>query len=102
MIELMSQHDWNTIQVLHAWVSGWVQGVGFRYFVIDNALALGLRGYVRNERNGDVEVVAQGTRTELERLLTLLRQGPSSAQVKDVRVSWGQPTEHFSGFNIRW
>jgi len=102
MIELMSQHDWNNIQVLHAWVSGWVQGVGFRYFVIDNALALGLRGYVRNERNGDVEVVAQGTRTELERLLTLLRQGPSAAQVKDVRVSWGQPTEHFSGFNIRW
>jgi len=98
----MSQDNGNDIQELHARVSGWVQGVGFRYFVIDNALALGLRGYVRNERNGDVEVVAQGTRSELERLLTLLRRGPSAAQVKDVRVSWGQPTEHFRGFNIRW
>jgi acylphosphatase len=102
MIVRMSQHNRNDFQELHAWVSGWVQGVGFRYFVIDNALALSLRGYVRNERNGDVEVVAQGTRSELERLLTLLRRGPSAAQVKDVRVSWGQPTEHFSGFNIRW
>jgi acylphosphatase len=102
MIVPMSQHDRNDIQELHAWVSGWVQGVGFRYFVIDNALALGLRGYVRNESNGDVEVVAQGTHTALERLLTLLRRGPSAAQVRDVRVNWGQPTEHFSGFNIRF
>ncbi len=102
MIVPMSQHDGNDIQELHAWVSGWVQGVGFRYFVIDNAVVNGLRGYVRNESNGDVEVVAQGPRSGLERLLTLLRRGPSAAHVTEVRVNWGQPTEHFSGFNIRW
>jgi len=90
------------MQELHAWVIGRVQGVGFRYFVIENAVSLGLRGYVRNESNGDVEVLAQGTRPALERLLTLLRRGPSAAYVSEVRVSWGQPTEHLSGFNIRW
>ena len=98
----MSQHDRNDMQELHAWVIGRVQGVGFRYFVIENAVTLGLRGYVRNESNGDVEVLAQGTRPALERLLTLLRRGPSAAYVSEVRMSWGQPTEHLSGFNIRW
>ena len=98
----MSQHDRNDRQELHAWVSGRVQGVGFRYFVIENAVSLGLRGYVRNESNGDVEVLAQGTRPVLERLLTLLRRGPSAAYVREVRQKWGQPTEHFSGFHIRW
>ncbi len=102
MIVPMSQHDRKDIQELHAWVSGRVQGVGFRYFVIDNALSLGLRGYVRNESNGDVEVLAQGNRLALERLLAVLRRGPSAAYVNDVRVSWGQPSEHLSGFNIRW
>ena len=90
------------MQELHAWVIGRVQGVGYRYFVIENAVSLGLRGYVRNERNGNVEVLAQGTRPALERFLTLLRRGPSAAYVREVRVSWGQLTEHLSGFNIRW
>jgi acylphosphatase len=98
----MSQHDSNDIQELHAWVSGLVQGVGFRYFVIQKAISLGLRGYTRNDESGDVEVLAQGTRSALERLLASLRRGPSAAQVSDIRVKWGQPTEHFSGFHIRW
>jgi len=98
----MSQHDSNNIQELHAWVSGWVQGVGFRDFVIRKALSLGLRGYTRNDSSGDVEVLAQGKRAALEQLLSLLRRGPSAAQVSDVRVQWGQPTEYFSGFHIRW
>ncbi len=98
----MSQHDRNDMQELHAWVIGRVQGVGFRYFVIEIALSLSLRGYVRNESNGDVEVLAQGNRLALERLLTVLRRGPSAARVSEVQVKWGQPTEHFSGFRIRW
>ncbi len=98
----MSRYDSNDIRELHAWVSGLVQGVGFRYFVIQKAISLGLRGYTRNDESGDVEVLAQGTRPALERLLTLLRRGPSAAQVSDVRVKWGLPTEHFSGFHIRW
>lgn len=98
----MSQHDRNDNQELHVWVSGEVQGVGYRYFVVEKALSLGLRGYVRNEENGDVEVLVQGTRAALEQLLALLRQGPSAAEVSEVHVNWGQPTQYLSGFNIRW
>lgn len=94
-------HD-NDIQELHAYVRGRVQGVGFRYFVVEEALSLGLRGYARNDYDGSVEVLAQGPRPALERLVTLLRQGPPAAQVAEVRTSWGQPTQHVSGFHVRW
>jgi acylphosphatase len=102
MESMTSQNDTNDMQELHAYVHGWVQGVGFRYFVVHNAQALGLRGYTRNQRDGSVEVLAQGTRPALERLLTLLRQGPTAAEVSEVRTEWGQPTEHLSGFHVRW
>lgn len=98
----MNQANTNDIQELHAYVRGRVQSVGFRYFVIDHALSLGLRGYARNERDGSVEVLAQGPRPALERLVTLLRQGPPAADVTDVRITWGQPTQHLSGFHVRW
>ena len=92
----------NETQELRARVRGLVQGVGFRYFVVEEALSLGLRGYARNERDGSVEVLAQGPRPALERLVTRLRQGPSAARVSEVRTSWGQPTQHLSGFHVRW
>jgi acylphosphatase len=92
----------NDIQELQAYVHGYVQGVGFRYFVVQKAQALGLRGYTRNRRDSSVEVVAQGPRPALERLLILLRQGPSAAEVTEVQTTWRQPTEHFSGFHVRW
>ena len=98
----MNRNDTPSIQELHAIVRGVVQGVGFRYFVVRNALALGLRGYTRNDDNGDVEVVAQGPRPALERLLALLQRGPSAASVDEVQTTWRKPTEHFSGFNVRW
>jgi acylphosphatase len=97
-----SQSDKHNTQELLAIVHGIVQGVGFRYFVIERASSLGLRGYARNSRNGDVEVLAQGPRPALERLLTLLRQGPAAARVQDVQITWRHPTEHFSGFHVRW
>jgi acylphosphatase len=102
MKSMTGQNETNDIQELHAYVHGWVQGIGYRYFVVNNALALGLRGYTRNQRDGSVEVLAQGTRSALERLLTMLQQGPSAAEVSEVRIQWGQPTEHLSGFHVRW
>jgi acylphosphatase len=102
MESMTGQNETNDIQELHAYVHGWVQGIGYRYFVENNALALGLRGYTRNQSDGSVEVLAQGTRSALERLLTMLQQGPSAAEVSEVRIQWGQPTEHLSGFHVRW
>ena len=98
----MSENNTNTLEELHAYVYGQVQGVGFRYFVVQKAHTLSLRGYARNESDGSVEVLAQGPRAALEHLLLYLRQGPSAAQVRDVHVTWSAPTEHISGFHVRW
>jgi acylphosphatase len=102
IIGAMSQTNPNDREELYAIVNGRVQGVGFRYFVVDEAASLGLRGYARNMYNGDVEVLAQGPRPALERLLTLLWQGPPAAYVDNVQVTWRTPTEHISGFHVRW
>ena len=102
MIGGMNQNEQKQREELSAVVIGQVQGVGFRYFVIGKARTLGLYGYVRNDSTGDVEVVAQGTRPALEQLLVLLRQGPPAAQVHDIQFAWREPTEHFSGFQLRW
>ena len=98
----MNQSDQKPIEELYAIVVGYVQGVGFRCFVVEKAQRLGLRGYVRNQANSDVEVVAQGTRPALENFLVLLRQGPSAAQVYEVHTIWGQPTTYISGFHVRY
>lgn len=98
----MSQNEQKLREELSAVVIGRVQGVGFRYFVIGKARLLGLHGYVRNDSTGDVEVVAQGTRSTLEQLLRSLRQGPPAAQVDDIQFAWREPTEHLSGFYIRY
>ena len=102
MESMTSQDETNDIQELHAYVHGWVQGVGYRYFVVNKASALGLRGYTRNQSDGSVEILAQGTRPALERLLIMLQQGPSAAEVSEVHTKWGQPTAHLSGFHVRW
>jgi acylphosphatase len=83
-------------------VHGRVQGVGFRYFVQDRASALGLTGYVRNAPDGRrVEVVAEGPRPALQRLLEALRQGPPGAYVERVVPAWGSASGAFSTFTIR-
>ena len=68
-------------------ISGRVQGVGFRWFVVEEAQALGLRGHVRNLRDGQVEVVAEGPLSGLNDLEQVLRLGPRSARVTAVEVS---------------
>jgi acylphosphatase len=70
--------------------------------VVEKALALGLRGYARNGYDGSVEVLAQGPRPTLERLESLLWRGPSASRVSEVETTWRQPTEHISGFHVRW
>jgi acylphosphatase len=66
-------------------VAGWVQGVGFRWFVARHARALGLSGYARNLADGRVEVVASGDEAALLRLEELLRAGPANARVSEVQ-----------------
>ena len=65
-------------------ISGIVQGVGFRYFTQDEAERLRLSGYVRNLRDGRVEVYAIGSQENLARLRTILERGPRGAMVQHV------------------
>ena len=65
-------------------MSGRVQGVGFRWFVEKNATRMGLRGWVRNEDDGRVQVYAIGTADQLNQLAGLLHQGPRMADVRGV------------------
>jgi acylphosphatase len=66
-------------------VTGRVQGVGFRWFVEREARALGVGGWVRNNDNGAVEVLASGTADQLARLRRALEQGPRAARVDEVQ-----------------
>lgn len=86
---------------LTARVHGEVQGVGFRFFVRREASSLGLRGYVRNLADGDVEVVAEGDHRRLEQLLAALERGPSAADVERVETSWSAGDGAFSTFQVR-
>jgi acylphosphatase len=86
---------------LHALVEGRVQGVGFRVFVESRATGLGLTGWVRNRWDGSVEVIAEGERPVLEKLLVALRRGPSAAFVSQVTPEWLPANDEFNGFYIR-
>jgi len=81
-------------------VRGRVQGVGFRWFVEREAHLLGIAGWVRNNHDGSVEILAQGTRDQLMGLHSRLREGPRAARVDSVDVSEVNPTGGLSSFRI--
>lgn len=87
---------------LHAYVSGRVQNVGFRFYVQARAEELGLDGWVKNLADGRVEVEAVGFDEELERFEALLRRGPSAARVDDVRAERRQGQPDGSGFRVEF
>jgi acylphosphatase len=86
---------------LDASVSGRVQGVGFRYFVLREAMALGLDGWVANTSDGSVRCVAEGPRDDLESLLRRLEQGPAAAIVDRVSAAWMPATGTLGRFAVR-
>jgi acylphosphatase len=86
---------------LRAVVRGRVQGVGFREFVLNRARFLAVSGYVRNLPDGrSLEVVAEGSRPDLEQLLSYLREGPRLSRVDAVESDWGEPTGAYDGFGV--
>jgi acylphosphatase len=86
---------------IEAEVRGEVQGVGFRWFVRREAERLGLSGWVANEPDGSVRVVAEGSPTALDQLIARLRSGPPGAAVSDVRADRLAATGAFDRFAIR-
>ena len=81
-------------------VRGRVQGVGFRWFVEREAHILRIAGWVRNNADGSVEVLAQGTRDQLSGLRARLREGPRAARVDNVEESEARPSSAMSSFRI--
>lgn len=87
---------------LTAIVTGIVQGVNFRWFTSRQASALGVVGFARNRGDGTVQVVAEGTKTQLSELVEILRHGPPSAIVDDVLVEYTPALNDFKDFRIRY
>jgi len=86
---------------LDATIIGRVHGVGFRYFVLREAMEIGLEGWVANEGDGSVRCVAEGPREQLEALLDRLRDGPAAAIVDRVSVAWMPATGSLGPFSVR-
>ena len=83
-------------------ISGRVQGVGYRYFVLQLARNLNLTGYVRNLRDGRVEVAAEGEEQVLKSLLEKLQQGPPGAAVAQMETKWQETTGDFATFEVKF
>jgi acylphosphatase len=82
-------------------VSGRVQGVGFRYYLQDHAAAEGVHGYVRNLPDGRVEAVIEGDEESVLRVERALRRGPAGARIDDVVVETAAPSGRATGFAVR-
>lgn len=81
-------------------ISGYVQGVGFRYYCYQTAVGLGLNGWVRNEPDGSVAVAVEGERGLIEELIVQLKVGPPASSVNDVSVRWESFGGRFNSFQI--
>ncbi len=86
---------------VHLIISGKVQGVFYRVVCQEVAQELGLTGWVRNLPTGQVEVLAQGEKEKIEKLIEWCKKGPSGARVNDVDVIWENISEKVSDFSIK-
>lgn len=83
----------------HLLIKGKVQGVFYRATAKEEAERLGIKGWVRNTREGDVEAVASGDTERVERFIAWCRQGPPRAWVTDVEIA-EMPEENFADFRV--
>jgi len=81
-------------------IKGMVQMVGYRYFTHHHALRLGLKGYVKNLYNEDVEIAVEGDRSIVEELITILKVGPRGSRVTGVSIEWKKYTGKYKSFDI--
>ena len=82
-------------------VQGVVQGVGYRFFVLNQAGLYDIRGYVRNVPDGTVEVVAEGDKGIIKDFIDRLRIGPVSAHVTGVKVKWSEQEQGYIDFRLQ-
>lgn len=87
---------------VHLYISGIVQGVFFRSHTQEAARGLELTGWVRNLRDGRVEVVAEGPKDKIEQLIQWCHEGPPEASVNNVEIQWHDATGEFRNFETRY
>lgn len=86
----------------HVYISGRVQGVFFRSSAEDKALELGVKGWVRNLRDGRVEAIFEGEKEKVEEMLKWCRKGPPYARVANVEVKWEEYKGEFKSFGVAY
>ena len=86
---------------VHVWVKGRVQAVGFRAFVQQNALVIGVTGWVRNVGYDTVEAVAEGEKEKITDFIQMMIHGPVASRVDDWREEWEKVTGEFERFGVR-
>lgn len=82
-------------------VTGHVQGVGFRFFTLQEAGKIGIKGYVKNRPEGSVEVVAMGSEAQITAFRNWLQKGPPTSVVRNLIEQSYQGSEQFERFEIR-
>ena len=83
-------------------IYGRVQGVFYRGETVEEAYKLNLKGWVANKRDSSVEVVVEGPRRDIEKLIQWCHKGPRLARVERVDVQWEEPTGEFDDFRVRY
>jgi acylphosphatase len=86
----------------HLYISGYVQGVAYRYSAIRTAQRLGVTGWVKNLRDRRVEAVIEGEQAQVEQMIEWCRQGPPAASVSWVEVSYSSYQGTFMSFELAW
>ncbi len=81
-------------------ISGFVQGVGYRYYCLGQAKSLGLTGWVKNNQDSSVSVQVEGDKSLIESLIKELKIGPQSAVVNAVNIEWIEFKGVFSDFKV--
>jgi acylphosphatase len=95
----MENHTQQSDTRAHVFISGRVQGVGYRYATVETATQLGLTGWVRNLPDNRVEAVFEGRQEVVEQMIRWCYTGPPAAIVKDVAVEYEEP-EGLQGFEV--
>lgn len=89
------------MKCVHLIVSGRVQGVFFRENTRRKAIELGLKGYVKNLPDGNVEIVAEGNENKINEFIEFIKKGPGIARIQGIKIMHKEP-ENFKGFEIRY
>jgi acylphosphatase len=91
-----------SLYAVHMIARGRVQGVGFRFFVRDEASLFGINGWVRNLEDGSVEIHGEGTKERLDEFISKVNMGPRSGLVSDLDVDWVEPANDYTSFRIEF